>query len=197
MIGYLEGDVLYQDEKEVLIKLADGMGYTVYYQGKLFGDKASLYIVHIIKEADEELYGFETIRDKKLFEYLVSVKGVGPKSAQALMLTLDFDQIMFAIKTEAKKTLSKAPGIGPKAAAQIILDLSSKIQTLEHLLDGTMAISTTEKVIGSNSVYQEALLAGLELGFKENQIGPILKEILEANQIEKPEQLLQQALKEL
>jgi Holliday junction DNA helicase RuvA len=197
VIGYLEGDVLYQDEKEVLIKLADGMGYTVFYQGKIFGEKASLYIVHIIKEADEELYGFETIRDKKLFEYLVSVKGVGPKSAQALMLTLDFDQIMFAIKTEAKKTLSKAPGIGPKAAAQIILDLSSKIQTLEHMLDGKMPNAPMETVHVGNSIYQEALLAGIELGFKENQIGPILKDIMENNNIEKPEQLLQQALKEL
>lgn len=197
MIGYLEGDVLYQDEKEVLIKLADGMGYTVYYQGKVFSDKASLYIVHVIKEADEELYGFDSIRDKKLFEYLVSVKGVGPKSAQALMLALDFDQIMFAIKTEAKKTLSKAPGIGPKAAAQIILDLSSRIQQLEHMLDGKMPTTPSENISIGGSVYQEALLAGIELGFKENQIGPVLKDILENNKIEKPEQLLQQALKEL
>ncbi|MDC1175713.1 Holliday junction ATP-dependent DNA helicase RuvA, partial [Bacteriovoracaceae bacterium] len=132
MIGHLKGEVLFSDGIETLIQTPMGVGYQVYLNEVLTeGAEASVYISHVIKEASEELYGFKNLREKKLFEILISVKGVGPKSAYILLNALGVEQIVSAIQFDNKKALTAAPGIGPKAAAQILLDLSSKIEKIK------------------------------------------------------------------
>ena len=94
MIGHLQGKVLFSDGVEVVMLTSSGVGYQIYF-AKVLRERSihSLYISHVIKEASEELYGFDTLREKKLFESLLSVKGVGPKSAYALIRALGFETI--------------------------------------------------------------------------------------------------------
>lgn len=218
MIGFIQGEVLFSDGHEVVLNTASGIGYQVYFHRVLAeGGWASLYISHVIKEAAEDLYGFETLRDKKMFELLISVKGVGPKSAYALMASIATDQIIEAISLESKKTLTSAPGVGPKAAAQILLDLGNKIHKVKmyssavrtsnsyQVVSAVKDSSTSELVqemaaevgINSSQIMNDALMACKELGFKEENIIPLAQKILGQHQISKPEQLVHLVLKEV
>lgn len=228
MIGYLQGEVIFSDGHEVILLNNSGLGHQIFYRGVLAeGSRASLFISHIIKEAGEELYGFQTLRKKKLFEILVSVKGVGPKSAFSLQEALGTNQIYEAISTENKKALSKAPGIGPKAAAQIILDLGTKIHKIKMYADTPGQILNTNTVIMTNAsdpivadgslfntpatataqteleninqqqILDDVIMACNELGFKEEKTIPVAQRILNNNSITKAEQLVHLVLKEM
>lgn len=209
MIGYLNGEVIFSDGKEVIIKTADGVGHQVYLQKLLVeGSLADIFVSHVFKDPGQELFGFETLREKKLFELLTSVKGVGPKSAYSLLTALGAETVIQSVQLENKKSLSKAPGIGAKAAAQICLDLSNKIQNVlmysargvnNEIREGTVAVQpelvTTS---GYNTpILEEAMMACKELGFKEDSILPMAQKILSENDIQKPEQLVHLVLKEV
>lgn len=210
MIGFLTGEVLFSDGKEVIIKTSSGIGYQVYLQNLLVeGSQAEIFISHVIKEAGQELFGFKTLRDKKLFEMLNSVKGVGPKSAYSLLNALGAESVIQSVQLENKKTLSKAPGIGPKAAAQICLDLSKKIQEVmfysnngdtSHLTHSSGTLPMAEMDLARTStapILEEALMACKELGFNEELILKKAQKILMENDIQKPEQLVHLVLREV
>ena len=104
MIACLKGELISQDEGKVIIQTSNGIGYEVYFS-KTYNNsnhKVTLYTSHIIRENSEELYGFETLAERKLFHLLVSVKGVGPKSAFSLINNLGPDSVVNAIKYEDK-----------------------------------------------------------------------------------------------
>ena len=129
MIGVISGKVLFSDGVETILYTPSGVGYQIYCRHILpEGETTSLYISHVIRETSEDLYSFRSLREKKLFELIMTVKGVGPKSAFNLVASMNVEEIINAIQSEQKKTLTKIPGVGPKAASQIILDLQSKIQ---------------------------------------------------------------------
>lgn len=213
MIGFLSGEVLFSDGRELILKTINGVGYQVHFYDVLAeGSSVDIFISHVIKEAGQDLFGFKTLRDKKLFEILNSVKGVGPKSAFNLLTSLGHEQIVQAIQFENKKTLTKAPGIGAKAAAQICLDLGNKIQKVLMYSSGTT--STTMQMgtgprqasleLGhqvkdsfDHSLLDDTVLACKELGFKEDSILPLAKEIMEKNDIVKAEQLIHLVLREM
>ncbi len=218
MIGLLVGDVIFSDGQEVILLSNGGVGYQLYYNKVLAeGKKSALYIAHVKREDSEELYGFESLKNKKLFEILRTVKGIGPKSAYSLISALGFEPIVNAILLDQKKVLTQAPGIGPKAAAQIILDLGNKIQKVKIYSDRYQGklfrqTSTEENIENSLSeipsaptavnksdmnILNDALMACKELGFKEAQIIPIAQKILEENIISKAEQLVHLVLKEV
>lgn len=219
MIGFLCGEVIFSDGIESVIQTTTGIGYQVFYNKVLVeGSQAAIYISHIIKEDSETLYGFHSLRAKKLFELLLTVNGVGPKSAYALISSLGVNEIINAVKLEAKNTLTKAPGVGAKSAAQIILDLSSKIDRVKMYSDSTKTVratapvaqtsimeldevvyveNNTEAGVNQHDILNDALMACKELGFKEDKIIPIAQRILGANNISKPEQLIHLVLREI
>jgi Holliday junction DNA helicase RuvA len=140
---------------------------------------------------------------------------VGPKSAFNLLTSLGHEQIVQSIQFENKKILTKAPGIGAKAAAQICLDLGSKIQkvlmysatpgqTIVHATDTNFQLEQQSEVstVVSDSTHHsgllnDALMACKELGFKEESVLPLAKKILLETQVLKPEQLIHLVLKEM
>lgn len=219
MIGFLCGEVIFSDGVECVIQTNSGIGYQVFYNKVLVeGSQAAIYISHIIKEDSETLYGFHSLRTKKLFELLLTVNGVGPKSAYGLISSLGVNDIINAVKLEAKNTLTKAPGVGAKSAAQIILDLSSKIDRVKMYSDSSKTVRASiplaqtsqleiEEVIlvenvvspvsNQHEILNDALMACKELGFKEDKIIPIAQKILGANNISKPEQLIHLVLREV
>jgi Holliday junction DNA helicase RuvA len=222
MIGFIFGEVLFSDGNEVIIQTSAGIGYQVFYSQVLVeGSEAGVYISHIIKEDSETLYGFHSLRAKKLFELLLSVKGIGPKGAYSLVINLGVNDIITAVNLDSKTTLTKVPGLGSKGAAQIILDLTGKIDRVKMYSDSRIVYKTKNKtnqiqlemVASEEQVYREsevtkisltshdimndALMACKELGFKEDKIIPIAQRILSSNHITKPEQLIHLVLKEI
>lgn len=220
MIGFLQGDVLFSDGNEIIINTRSGIGYQVYfYNVALEGSRISVYVSHIVKEGSEELYGFKSLRDKKMFELLISVKGVGPKSAFNLMAALTTTQIIDSVLNDDKKTLTKAPGIGTKAASQMILDLTKKIEKIKMFSNKTIVISEVSQdaaqldfsqpllfeevqepagvVVENDQVLRDAVMACKELGFKEDKVLGLAHKILSENNIVKAEQLVHLVLKEI
>ena len=220
MIGFLCGEVIFSDGNESVIQTSSGIGYQVFYNKVLVeGTQAAIFIAHIIKEDSETLYAFQNLRAKKLFEMLLTVKGIGPKSAYGLIANIGVNEIIMAVNLEAKATLTKVPGLGTKGAAQIILDLAGKIDRVKMYSDSSKILKATsqkpitnltemfDEVINvethislntnQHEILNDALMACKELGFKEDKIIPIAQKILGANNISKPEQLIHLVLKEI
>ena len=110
-----------------------GVGYQVFYSKVLpHGIDCEIYVKHIKKENSEDLYGFSSFGEKKMFELLVGVKGIGPKSAYSLVSRLGLKNLIRAISFKEKKVLTSVPGIGPRAGAQILLDLTEKVVSLKN-----------------------------------------------------------------
>ena len=221
MIGVLSGIVLFSDGKEVILLTKTGVGYQAFCHHILpEGGMATLYVSHLVREASEDLYCFKNLRNKKLFELLITVKGVGPKSAFNLISKTNTEELISAIISDQKNLLTRVSGIGTKAASQIILDLQKKInkvrmysaQTLITLDDSIR----DETLINSSPVedqsfdkrqenpselppnlLEDTVLACCNLGFQSDQIIPLAQKILKENQIQKTEQLIHLVLKEI
>lgn len=200
MIAYLSGKVLYCDGQEIIIKTNNGIGYQGLFNGIVAeGNDISLYVSHIFRETAQDLYFFKTMQDKKAFELFLTVNGVGPKSAFSLISSFSLDALVNAVLLENKNLLREAPGIGPKTAAQIILDLKDKIKNLKIFNDSISVDTPIGKAINSSEkfILKDALSACFELGFKESDVLPIANKILSENKINKSEQLIQLILKSL
>ncbi|MBT7608957.1 MAG: hypothetical protein HN576_04330 [Bacteriovoracaceae bacterium] len=205
MIGYLKGEVLFSDGSETILLTSNGVGHQIYLNSVLVeGSESELYVSHIVKEASEDLYGFSSLRCKKLFELLLKVKNVGPKSAYSLISSLGSEQIINAILLENKAALKKAPGVGERAAAQMILDLAGKITKVKMYTEKNNKVETdiSISIIEDSAaplglILSEAIMACKELGFVEEKILPVANKLILENKILKPEQLVHLVLREM
>lgn len=121
-----------------------------------------LHISHIIREDSETLYGFLDIKEKKMFERLIKINGVGPKVAMAICSTFKPEEFIKIVQEKNIPMLKKVPGIGQKSASRILVELG------EFSLDSEFSIQS--------SIYNEAALALESLGFKQDKIQKVLQE---------------------
>ena len=180
MYSYLKGTITEVNHNSITIDI-NGVGYEVLspnpYEYKLETiDKAFIY--HHVREDIDALYGFKTKDAKSLFIKLLSVKGIGPKSAMAILATGNVNDVVGAIELGNAKFLAKFPGIGPKASQQIILDLKGKIDFQEEALSKSNSVDEVEQALRS-------------LGYKASEIKKALKHL---DPTKAPEQLLKDAL---
>jgi holliday junction DNA helicase RuvA len=110
------------------------------------GEEVILYTYFKIAEDSMSLYGFLSRRDEEMFERLISVSGIGPKAALAILSTLAPDDLRVAIAAGDAKAIARAPGVGAKTAQRLILELKDKIDLSE--------------IIGGSSSYGGAAAAG-------------------------------------
>lgn len=226
MIGYLTGKVIFSDGQQAIVLTRSGIGHEVYLSRMVAeGDEVELFISHIFRETDQTLYAFINYSEKKIFETLLKVKGVGAKSAYSIIKHLGPAQTVRSIKLEDKISLQSVPGIGPKAAAQIVLDLKGKVDQLVFTIpeevswresseerdeggknntkivkDKKLAknrAETSNRKIDVDTLVRETLLACRELGFKDFQVTNVIREVLEEEEIESTEALMQKVLKNL
>ena len=160
MIGSLRGTVLSTLRADVLVEVG-GVGYRVSVTAEtltsvLEGQEVLLYTHEAVRETADDLYGFLEKEDLLWFELLLSVSGVGPKSALAIMNAVDRRSLEEAIARNDAKGLSGAFGIGKKTAEKIVLELKEKVGSIEH----------AEKSVGSDGDVVDALV-GLGYSVKE------------------------------
>jgi holliday junction DNA helicase RuvA len=203
MIGYISGTVVYSDSQKSIILTAQGVGYEVSTATPMVPNKdVALFVSHIIRETAQDLYGFESADDKKFFEMLIDVNGIGPKSAFSLISHLGVQQIISAITFENSDVLKSAPGVGKKSAEQIVLSLKDKVAKLEIgfvAKEKPMKPGTKSKVDNMPDAYlvKETLAACQGLGFKDQEVLPMIQKHLQAGAATKPEELVKLILKEL
>ncbi len=166
MYNYLKGIIKEIEPDKITLDVHD-VGYQIIssnpYQFKL-EDIIKVYIYQHVKEDSITLYGFKHPDEKSLFMQLLSVKGIGPKSALAVLASAQVNEIIKAIEIGDSKYLNRFPGIGPKASQQIILDLKGKIQV------GTVNLKSQNKL----SEVEDALRA---LGYKNKEIERVVRDL--------------------
>lgn len=166
MIAHVSGVVAEKFGNAIIIDV-HGIGYEVTvpsldYEGALLNEPVKFYTFHHVREQSEELFGFSTLAAKKLFELLITVQGVGPKAAMAILSLSDAETVRNAIASSDVVFITKASGVGKKTAERVAVDLSDKVGlALRTNLDAT-GISTI--ITGSD----EALEALMALGYTLN-----------------------------
>jgi len=135
MISYIEGKILAKGARHTII-LSSGIGYRVFVTnetleklGKI-GEETRLWTHHAVREDSEELYGFPTEKGVDFFELLLSISGIGPKSALSILGVATIDMLQNAISSGDISYLTKVSGIGTKTANKIVLELKEKIGVL-------------------------------------------------------------------
>lgn len=166
MIYFLKGKVTLKDKDTLVIDVRD-VGYQVlvsHIDDYNIGDEVLIYTYNVVREDEQYLVGFSSLEEKSVFLSLIKVKGLGPKSAIGALSTTSPQEVINAIASNNVAYLKKLPGIGAKAAAQIILDLKGE------LTGGTK---------GDPTVYDEVYEALKGLGFKGAAIDRVLATINE------------------
>ena len=185
MFYYIEGAVSILNPNLAVIDCG-GVGYelniSLNTQSRLkIGDRARLYCCSIIREDCFDLYGFYTLEEKRTFELLIGVSGVGPKAAQAILSANTPDALYLAIVSGNEKALTCAPGIGKKIAQRVLLELKDKIakDAPDMSVSGSSLPLVQDAKQGDKLTDATAALA--VLGYGSNEIAAAMKGIDVAN----------------
>lgn len=176
MIGFVRGIVENVSEDNVVIDV-NGIGYNVHVSADTaskmpsFGEEAKLYTYTSVREDAIWLYGFLTRKDLEIFKKCITVSGIGPKGALSILSVLDADTLRYAISAGDKKAISKAPGVGPKMAERLILELKEKITYDDALIDREIENTAGRSALAQSDVPQikEAVEALVALGYGQTE----------------------------
>ncbi len=199
MIAFVRGILNARTENSVIVDTG-GLGFEVYIpmsvQERLpaIGDELTLYTYMNVKEDEMSLYGFLDRDDLSMFKLLISVSGIGPKGAQSILSGLSADDLRFAILSQDVKAISKAPGVGPRTAQRVILELKDKV----NLDDGLSHLSESASGGRSSTVTSErndAIMALTVLGYSNMDAMRVVTGI--DTEGKSTEEILHEALKKL
>ncbi len=175
----------------------NGIGYELTVSDKTAGrlqgaspDNVLLYTHYHVKEDAEELYGFYSLEEKKIFELLISISGVGPKAAMAILSVLTPDAFTVAVVSDDAKAISSAQGIGLRTAQKIILELRDKLGRDDYTVTPTSAKAPTQ-----TSAIKDALMSLEALGYSRSEGMKALS--FEGSDTLPVEELIRHALKRL
>ncbi len=193
MIAYIEGIVTYKTLNKVIVNV-NGVGYECHISGLTFdslpneGGAVSLNTYLSISENNHSLFGFSSNDEKSLFELLISVNGIGPKTAMPILSSSRIDDIKDRIASGDAKMLSSLPGIGPKTANRIIVELKDKIVDFSPY---------QSKDLPEQSIISDALKALNLLGYKGINIKREIEGVLAENKDIEIEDLIKETLKRI
>jgi len=142
-------------------------------------EKVRLFTYMAVREDGVELFGFASSEELDMFRMLISVQGVGPKAGMSILSLMTPRTLAMAIAAEDTKAISKAPGVGAKTAARVVLELKEKLGKLYPSTDGiptpsSTAVSTKSAPSGKLADAQEALLV---LGYSRSEIAAAMKHV--------------------
>ncbi len=180
MYYFIKGKLAYKGENYVVVDAA-GVGYMIYTslsgieRSGQVGSDITMYTYLNVREDAMELYGFVTPEEKSMFLRLISVSGVGPKAALAVLSVASPARIASAIITDDEKLLTRAAGVGPKAARRIILELKDKLDTAELGIDNGEMVPEETAVM--NDSRAEAMSALVVLGYSASDAKNVLMKL--------------------
>lgn len=186
MIYSLQGKITHRHLHDIIISI-QGISYQVLVaKPETFPlhQEVIVYTHQVFREDDQYLVGFATLLEKDVFLQLVSVKGIGPKTALGMLTKAEPNALISAINQGEIAFLRTLPGIGPKAASQIILDLKGKLVSEDGITKPTLF-----------PPFLEAKDALKNLGFKASEIDHVLKQLPQDEK--KSEVIIRSALKML
>lgn len=193
MLAYIKGTLEMKMTGYIVIDVG-GLGYKVFMSDsgieKLgnIGDTVKVHTYYKVREDDISIFGFNTLEELKMFELLISVSGVGAKTALGMLAVCEPTEFALAVITEDIKTLTQMPGIGAKSAQRIILELKDKIkkeQQIQELTNATGKISGAktklEEKIENEEKIDEAIAALQVLGYNKREIEKAFDKLVKDN----------------
>lgn len=193
MYYYIKGTLALKGENFAVLD-AGGVGYKIFTSANVLsalgapGKTVQLFTHLYVKEDAQDLYGFPTNEELALFLQLLSVSGVGPKAALAILSVNTPDRFALAVLTGDKKAITKAAGVGPKLAERIILELKDKMKGLD-----TLPADIADTDFDSSSV-SEAISALTVLGYSQEEAARAVSGLSEGLDLE---DMVREALKKL
>ena len=181
MISQLTGKIISSDEKSLFVDV-NGVGYQVFcslqtlLELKNSNETITILTEFIVREDSQSLFGFSDTLEKKWFNLLISVQGVGAKAAIAILSSITIDELGFAISNSEKSTVTKAEGVGPKIAGRIINELKDKIpeSQIDPLFSNYVDPNNQEK-----ELVEDAVSALSNLGYNKTNIKNIVIKVYE------------------
>ena len=175
MFEYLKGKIEYKKPEFAALDIG-GVGYKIYISLKTYdklkvGEATKMYIYNFIKEDSFKLIGFLEERERVMFEMLLSVSGIGVSLALSILSSFDIEEIRKVVADEDFKTLKKVPKLGEKKSKQIILDLKTKLGSLEMISSGGLF---TSEIDLSLQIMEEVYLALESLGYSRKEIDSLV-----------------------
>lgn len=173
MIAYVNGIVEDIAEDNVVIDVG-GIGYNVKISASTasrlpgIGEQVRLYTYTCVREDAFMLYGFLSRNDLDIFKKCITVNGIGPKGALAILAVLDADSLRFAIMSGDAKAIAKAPGIGTKTAERLVLDLKDKIKIDDTLIQREVDMTAAGNTMDTDQK-KEAVEALVALGYGQTE----------------------------
>lgn len=174
MYEYLNGELAHILPTAIVVDV-HGVGYQVVFANPYrlqdsLKKQIKVLVQQVVREDSITLYGFISSEERELFQRLISVSGIGPKSAMSILANDDTEGFVNAVENGNVTYLTKFPGVGKKTAQQIILDLKGKFEALPE--------ETTKAVVSTNqATLEEAKEALLGLGYSAKEITKIWKSL--------------------
>ena len=204
MLAYVKGELAQKQIGYVDIDVG-GLGYKIFMSepsideiGNI-GDEVKVHTYYKVSEDDISLFGFNTQEELRMFELLISVSGIGAKTAIAMLACIEPSQFAIAVISDDIDTLKRIPGVGPKSAQRIVLELKDKMKKEQQIAEITNASleqkSKVKKIIVADSKVQEAIDALQVLGYTKKDVEKALERIDTADL--SVEDIIKRALREL
>lgn len=181
MYAYIKGSLEVKTTTYVVIETG-GIGYKIYMSepsiqalGEL-GDIVKVYTYYRVREDDVSLYGFKTNEELRMFELLLSVSGIGAKSAIGILSNMAPSSFALAIISDDVAKIKQLPGIGAKTAQRLILELKDKLKSQE-IEESEEMESKIKSAIKKDDKYTEAMAALQVLGYSRKEIEKALEQV--------------------
>ena len=198
MIYSVRGKLIYTSTNEAVVECA-GVGYHCYTtlstlnQLPALGNEVMLYTVLYVKEDGVTLYGFSTVAEKNCFQLLTSVSGIGPKGGLAILSLMTPDQVAMCVISGDHKSLTKAPGVGPKTAQRLVLELKDKMKTAGFSTEAVSVADAVQQTLSGGNL-SEAMAALLALGYSQSEAAQAVAGCKDEDPVD---QIIKQGLKKL
>ena len=183
MISYIRGTLAEKNEDSAVVE-AHGVGYQIFVPVPVLselpplGESVKIYTYFSVREDGMSLFGFLSRQDLAMFKQLIGVNGIGPNSALGILSALRPDVLRMAVASGDAKTISRAPGVGPKTAQRIILDLKDKIRPEDVLAGGLEeSLAVPEEISGVGQAGKEAVEALTALGYSAAEAAGAVKKV--------------------
>lgn len=187
MIHYIKGELVHKGENEIVIE-NNGIGYVVEVPLSVLpalpakNEEVKIYTELYVREDILKLFGFLTKEDLDIFRMLITVSGIGPKGALAILSLMTPEQLRFAILSNDVDSISAAKGIGKKTASKLVIELQDKLKASFSTSGGSDTISFAENT--NTSKRSDALEALVGLGYSVSEASSALKKVSDENSLE-------------
>lgn len=200
MIAYIKGTAVYADQERVVVD-NHGMGYEIRTSSAAcsqirMGEEVTLYTYLYVREDMLALYGFLSREELRVFQLLLGVSGIGPKVAVSVLSTLRVEDLYYAVISEDAKSIARTPGIGPKGARRLIIELKDKLALSDLGMREEEEAAADVPAPGDGSQMADTMEALVALGYSNGEAYRAVHKVPHADSMD-AEQLLREALKRI